>query len=146
MFSREFTTSIKRTPEWYAAAAETFLVLNAVCLAVRLLPFRHAIRLGSRKIFHPRSFIDERVLRRSVGLVNRWSDLLPWRSVCIQRGLALQWLLRSRGIDARLHYGARILQQRGLQAHVWVCVADRIVIGETVDDFKCLAVFPRDRQ
>lgn len=52
-------------------------------------------------------------------------------------------MLRRRGIDARLHYGIGFSESRDLQAHVWICVAGKIVIGAgPVKDYKCVAVFP----
>jgi hypothetical protein len=39
-------------------------------------------------------------------------------------------MLRKRGIDARLHYGARTVPHSGeLEAHVWVTVGREAVIG-----------------
>jgi hypothetical protein len=55
---------------------------------------------------------------------------LPWRTACIQKGLAVQRMLRSSGIDAVLHYGARHRPVTGkLEAHVWVTVDGRAVAG-----------------
>ena len=69
---------------------------------------------------------------------------LPWRTMCIEKGLAVQRLLRRNGIDARLHYGARNNAYRDrLEAHVWVTVDGRAVIGgEEADDFAELASYP----
>lgn len=69
---------------------------------------------------------------------------LPWRTVCIQKGLAVQRLLRSSGVDAILHYGARRAPDSGeLEAHVWVTVAGEAVIGgEEAVGFAEIAAFP----
>jgi hypothetical protein len=40
---------------------------------------------------------------RSMGYRYCDQTICPWTPVCIQRGLAAQWMLRRRGIDARLH-------------------------------------------
>jgi hypothetical protein len=68
---------------------------------------------------------------------------LPWRTVCIEKGLAAQRLLRQGGADARLHYGARHSDTGKLEAHVWVSVEDTVVIGgEEADGFAELGVYP----
>jgi hypothetical protein len=69
---------------------------------------------------------------------------MPWRTVCIEKGIAVQRLLRKSGIDAMLHYGARQDAQSGnLEAHVWVTVGESPVIGgEEAKKFSQIAVYP----
>jgi len=64
--------------------------------------------------------------------------------MCIEKGLALQRLLRTSGTDARLHYGARHDPVSGrLEAHVWVTVDGRAVIGgEEAVGFAEVASYP----
>ena len=101
-------------------------VLTAAAIAVAVLPFRTAIRFGlvrlaGRSTLRPLDYVwaVEAVARR-----------LPWRTVCIQKGLAVQRLLRGDGVDAVLHYGARRSPESGeLEAHVWVSVGGQTIIG-----------------
>jgi len=78
----------------------------------------------------------------------RWAidtatSYLPWKPVCIQRGLATQWMLRRRGIDARLHYGLTNDHENALRAHVWVeALGETLVGGEEVGDYVRVATFP----
>jgi hypothetical protein len=53
-------------------------------------------------------------------------------------------MLRSAGIEAVLHYGARhATVSRELEAHVWVTVAGEPVIGgEEASDFAAIAKYP----
>lgn len=69
---------------------------------------------------------------------------MPWRTMCIEKGVAVQRLLRKSGVDAQLHYGARHEPGSGkLQAHVWVTVGGEAVIGgEEAVDFNEIATFP----
>jgi hypothetical protein len=69
---------------------------------------------------------------------------LPWRIVCIQKGLAAQRMLRAAGMDAILHYGMRCLQQDDtLEAHVWVTVGQEAVIGgDEAEGFVTVATYP----
>ena len=115
----------------------------ALCLAstaLALLPFRRAILLGSVELGTDRTARVEDCIW-AVEAAARW---LPWRTVCIQHGLAAQRLLRRAGIDARLHYGAR--HEPGtakLQAHVWVTVDGKAVIGGSeAANFAEIAAFP----
>ena len=108
--------------------------------AVAVLPFRNAIRFGSI------------ALRRSGGVSSddiAWAVEVaarhtPWRTVCLHKGLAAQHMLRAMGIDALLHYGARHEpERRDLEAHVWVTVEGRAVIGgEEAAGFASVATFP----
>jgi hypothetical protein len=107
------------------AAATTLAMASSV---LRLTPFRRAIRFGSvalgRKQPRPSA------VRDCVWAIEAIGRRVPWRSACIQQGLALQRMLRVRGVDARLHYGARQDAASGrLEAHVWVTVGGEAVIG-----------------
>ncbi len=51
-------------------------------------------------------------------VVDSLADIVAFKAVCLQRSLALQWLMRRRGVDAILHYGIEISAK--LKAHVWV--------------------------
>ena len=115
-------------------------VLTASSTAVAVLPFRRAIRFGSVQLGSPNASSVED-LAWAVQAVSR---RLPWRTVCIQRGLAVQRMLRAAGIDAILHYGARQSSGNGkLEAHVWVSVHGRTVIGgEEAPQFALLASYP----
>jgi hypothetical protein len=117
------------------------VALSAASGAVALLPFERAIRLGSvplggnRKRLHG----DD-----CVWAIEAAAWRLPWRTMCIEKGIAVQRLLRRSGTDARLHYGARHHPDTGkLEAHVWVTVDDQIVIGgDGADGFAEVGVFP----
>ena len=103
------------------------LVLAAASAAVALLPFRRAIRFGS--VGRGRGRAQFRA-NEYVWAVETAARYLPLRTMCIEKGLAVQRLLRRSGSDARLHYGARHDPETGrLQAHVWVSLDDVIVIG-----------------
>ena len=118
-------------------AASTLTIASA---AVALLPFRHAIQFGSIALRPPRDASPEDV----VWAVEAAARRMPWRTVCLQKGLAVQHMLRTAGLDALLHYGARHEPTgRDLEAHVWVTVGGRAVIGgEGAGGFAAVATFP----
>lgn len=121
--------------------AEALAALALASLAIALLPFRRVAAAASRPGRRARR-ADAETVRRVRGAVQGWGRRVPWKAVCFQRGLALHWMLRRRGIRSVLLYGAR-RQGEGLAAHVWVDVDGRTVIGgEEAANFACLARFP----
>jgi hypothetical protein len=123
--------------------AEALAALALASLAIALLPFRWVAAAASvrgRRASRP----DSGTVRRVRGAIRGWSRRVPWKAVCFQRGLALHWMLRRRGIPSVLLYGAR-REGDGLAAHVWVDVEGETVIGgEEAPSFACLARFPPD--
>ncbi|MEA3063964.1 MAG: hypothetical protein QOJ27_392, partial [Sphingomonadales bacterium] len=107
--------------------AEALAALALASLAIALLPFRRvAAAASARGRREPR--VDPETVRRVRGAVQGWARRVPWKAVCFQRGLALHWMLRRRGIRSVLLYGAR-RKGDGLAAHVWVDVEGKTVIG-----------------
>ena len=118
-------------------------VLALMTLAVRLVPFRHLMRLaewplgGSPKI--PREALPKRV---------RWLlQVLSRRTpgaVCLHQSLTAQILLRRRGAPAVLYYGANPGDAKGLKAHAWVvCDGVDVIGGDVASEYAVLATFPR---
>ena len=104
--------------------AATWLTIASA--AVARVPFRMAIRLGCI----PLGRRSPASVERAVWAIEAAARRLPIRAMCIEKGIALQRLLRAAGFSAILHYGARLDPQTGeLQAHVWVTIDDRIIIG-----------------
>lgn len=116
------------------------MMLALASAAVALLPFRWAIRFGAVRLGgrHNHEVED------CVWAIEAAARRLPLRTVCIEKGIALQRMLRRSGRDARLHYGARREAANGvLEAHVWVTLAGIPVIGgDEADNFAELACFP----
>ena len=120
--------------------AEAVLGLLAGWAAVRFLPFRTAVRIASIELGRRVRTTEVERLSRAVAVA---AKRVPWRAVCFQQGLALQWMLRRRGIDAKLHYGVGNAPSSDLRAHVWVSAGESIVMGgEEAAGFKCVATYP----
>jgi Transglutaminase-like superfamily len=116
-----------------------WVVLTMASAAVALLPFRIAIRFGTRSIGAAKHSLAD-----WIGAVETAARYVPWRTMCIEKGLAVQRLMRRSGVDARLHYGARHAAETGkLEAHVWVTVAGEAVFGgEEATGYAELARYP----
>jgi hypothetical protein len=122
---------------------ESLAAIAASSAAVRFLPFRWAIRIGSRKLSKAAAADRNEILRDARWSIEAVAARVPWRAVCLQQGLALQWMLRMRGIDAVLHYGLAKEKGEELEAHAWVAVGDNLIIGgEIAPKFRCVATFP----
>lgn len=127
------------------SASQIRLLLRATVLlglasaAVSVLPFRIAIRLGSVRLGRQASSVEQYLW--AIGAAAR---RIPSRAMCIEKGLALQRMLRSGGIDAILHYGARHHPESGdLEAHVWVTVNGKPIIGGMeAADFAPISNYP----
>jgi hypothetical protein len=126
-------------------AATAAALLAWASLTLKLLPFARAISSASGPVRRQGRKSDVS-LEQLVIAVRRASDVVPWRSVCIHQGLALQRFLRSRGFDAVLCYGTAHVDGE-LKSHVWVKVGDRTVIGgEEAPDYQLLATYPDTAQ
>ena len=121
---------------------EAAAAVCAASLAVRLLPFKWAVGLSCRPEGKSNPLPDA-LLTDVQWSVDAATRHLPWNPVCIQRGLAAQWMLRRRGIDARLHYGLTNDSEALLKAHVWVdALGKTIVGGDEAGDYVRVATFP----
>lgn len=120
--------------------AEAVIELLQAWAVVRFLPFRSAVTFGSTRLAEEKPGMSDAQLAWAVSAASAHT---PWRSVCFQQGLALQRMLRRRGVDARLDYGIGHSDAGDLQAHVWVSVDGVTVIGgEQAPHFKCVASYP----
>jgi hypothetical protein len=113
-------------PRHWSTIAEAGLALAIASAATRLLPFNRYIRLGALPIDRAGKLASPEV----AGIVDALGRRMPFRSVCLHRGIALQRLLRRRGVDGLLHYGVRLPNdEKGISAHVWVSVGEEVLLG-----------------
>jgi hypothetical protein len=129
------------------SSRELFLLVEAgimVSLAALMLstrPFRDIAADARRKAATGKATATSAA---EIGwAVRAIADRAPFRAVCFQRGLAAHWMLRRRGLDSVMFFGAASLESKGLSAHVWVTSEGKGVVGaETADQFAVLARFP----
>lgn len=109
---------------------------------IRFWPFRAALNFGSVPLSKNMKISVETIDELSWS-VRTIAKKVPFRALCFEQGLTLQRMLRRRGIDARLHYGIGKNDASLIEAHVWVNVGDRVVIGEQGQErFQSVAIFP----
>lgn len=129
--------------EHWGTLVEAGMALAAASAATRLLPFKRYIELGARPIRQTDRATGPEIAR----IVDALGRRLPFRAVCLQQGIALQWMLRRRGVEAILHYGVQLPKTEGeIRAHVWVSVDGRVLIGAPQhEDYTEVARYPKPR-
>lgn len=125
--------------------AEALLQVTLASAVIATRPFCTSVAFGSRPL--GRAGRRRAETAETIALV-RWSveaaaSRVPWRALCFQKGLALQRMLRRRGIPAHLHYGIGKIDDGAIEAHVWVAAENAIAIGgEAAAGFATVAIFP----
>jgi hypothetical protein len=141
-FRHHLRRAISRGWEANLRLAEALAALTGAAAVIRVRQFRGAVSFGSVRVRQGGVLSADNVdeLAQAVRSVARQ---LPFRALCFEQGLALQRMLRKRGVDAHLNYGIGKNGLDQIEAHVWVTAGDRVVIGEqNLDGFRSVAVFP----
>ena len=140
MRARPLARFRRLSPERRRLLVQATVLLSRATLIVVLMPFRSAMRFGCAPVGRRQTVKTEDV----IWAVETAANILPWRIVCIEKGLVAQRMLRAAGMDAILHYGVRTLwQDDSLEAHVWVTVGERLLIGgEEAHGFAAVATYP----
>jgi hypothetical protein len=136
-----------RSPLASPAVANRLLVAEAIWelwrgwLAIKRRPFSQIVA-ADRSALGSAGGADPRRVARSVEIARR---KVPWRAKCFESALALRAMLRRRGIACVLHYGIGRGQAADLRAHVWLSVADEVLIGGAeAGEFVEVADFPSE--
>jgi len=119
---------------------EALVELTAASMKVRFVPFRRITSaIARRAVRADARAVDVDRLRWAIHAAAR---RLPLRTKCIETALALQAMLRRRGVVSVLHYGVRRDDEGKLGAHVWLTIDGEFVIGgECAPEFACVATF-----
>jgi hypothetical protein len=64
--------------------------------------------------------------------VTRAARHVPFSAVCLPQAMAARIMLKRRGVDSVLHFGARIGQDKPIDAHAWLDAAGVEVTGYPV--------------
>jgi hypothetical protein len=77
---------------------------------------------------------DEDTVDRIAFAVRAMGARVPWRSDCLVQALAAQHWLAAKAIGSTVHLGVKLCEAP-LDAHAWLKVGDRIVLGGDVGDY-----------
>ncbi len=119
-----------RAPAGFSVAIlEAALFLSVARVLVKWVPFGRWRRTVAMRDAAPMSNGNARAAdaqsiaraRRLARVVRRVARLMPFEAACLPRAVALQWMLRRRGVASRLVLGARRnLENDELQLHAWL--------------------------
>jgi len=107
------------------------LLLEAIKLGMRVLPFRILRRLLTRMVDMPLKpwGATRSSAKRVAWAVEVASHHTPGNKTCLAQALATQLLLARRGYPALLHIGVVTGEQEQFQAHAWIETEGEVVIG-----------------
>jgi hypothetical protein len=129
--------------------ADRILLANAVIslgiarVLIVALRFRQVAKLASKAVPPSSPNNAEALISKIRWAVQAGATRVPWRALCFEQGLAAHMMLRRRGVNTVLFYGAAPNLDEKLAAHVWVRYGSADVIGgESASQFAVLATFP----
>ena len=143
---RRIAGFIPLVPAWrYALFAESLVLLIGAAAAIRFLPFARLRALASRRLggAGPKAAARAELVARVRWAVAAAARRSPARAKCFEQGLTAQIMLRRRGIDSTLYYGASTEPEGAMRTHVWVRAGDVAVCGtRAAEDFEIMLALP----
>ena len=129
--------------------AEALFALWMARCAMALLPFRRiADWLGTPGVETPATAtIEEIRIAQEIGwAVAAVARRVPWDGRCLAQALTASLMLRRRGIEGTVSFGASQGESAGFDAHAWLRLGPAIVTGgASYEKFKVLTTFARRR-
>jgi hypothetical protein len=74
-----------------------------------------------------------------VRAISRAAAIVPWRADCLVQALAAKRRLEQRGVRCSIELGTRLTADGQLDAHAWVQVGGRTVLGASDAPYPLLA-------
>jgi hypothetical protein len=131
--------------KWLLAEALIALLLTRGAMA--LLPFRRiAAWLGTPGAESPATAMVEEIrIAQEIGwAVDVVARRVPWDGRCLAQALAATGMLRRRGLDGTVSFGACQNESDGFCAHAWLRLGPCMVTGKSGSQhFKIFTTFAR---
>ncbi len=111
---------------------EALTALAIARLAMASLPFRRiAAWLGTSEAEGPATATSEDIhVAQEIGwAVGALARRVPWDGRCLAQALAATGMLRRRGLEGTVSFGARRGSSAGFDAHAWLRLGSCIVTG-----------------
>jgi len=126
--------------------AEALIALAIARVAMALLPFRRiAVWLGTAGAETPATASAEEIhIAQEIGwAVGTLGRRVPWDGRCMAQALAASVMLRRRGLEGTVSFGART-GAAGFEAHAWLRLGPCVVTGGPAhQSFKTFTTFAR---
>ena len=128
--AKAFRAFVRAPAATKATALEAAAALLLARLLVKHVPMRRW-RRGLVLVEPPGPDAPKRRLsRRTAYVMRRIARHAPFSAICLPQAMALQWMLRRRGVASRLIFGARRKAEGAeLDFHAWLTVGGKCVIG-----------------
>lgn len=123
---------IFRNRHLFRYCVESLLELTVWKILILCLPFRRWSRWSGRfqsETLKENRLRELRVLRSISRSIQISSQLIPWRSKCLDQALAAQDMLARRKLPSTVYYGMVKDDTGKWLAHAWVRCGDQWVIG-----------------
>jgi hypothetical protein len=128
---------------------EALIALLVARAAKAFLPFRRiAAWLGTPGVESPATATAEeiRMAQEVSWAVSAVARRVPWDSRCFAQSLAATWMLRRRGLEGTVSFGASQGSSAGFDAHAWLRFGPCMVTGGSGHQrFKAFTTFARRR-
>lgn len=122
---------------------EALVALGVARLVVLLIPFRHYSKLMGADGESSSQTVAPGQLYRVGRAIESVSRHTPWRSKCLEQGLAAKAMLRRRGLSNTLYLA--VAREATLEAHAWLRSGDVCVTGQAeLDRYTVVARFADD--
>jgi hypothetical protein len=95
-------------------------------LALLAVPFRRLAALGMQQLPKPAPSAGADKIAWAIRVASRY---VP-QSTCLVQALAARMMLSRVGLSANLHIGVAMAPAKGFQAHAWVELGNKVIIGE----------------
>lgn len=125
------------TPLSAPSRLSSFMALVGAKVVLRVIGLRRAVSLV-RRFTAGATALDITYATGACARIHAVSRYSPFRAECLPRSLAAVWLLRTRGIDARLRLGTL---PRPFEAHAWVEV-DETPVSDDPETLSMYQPFP----
>jgi len=111
-----------------------FWLLGVARLMVLILPASQYSRLfGHDMGVLPLSLLvenEQRLRARRIGnVIAAIANITPWRSLCLEQALAIQFFLRWYRIPSVVYFGVARDEDNTMRAHAWTCVGPVFATG-----------------
>jgi Transglutaminase-like superfamily len=126
---------------------EALIALAIARCAIILISFRRiAAWLGIPGTESPLNATSEQIeIANEIGwALGQLSRRVPWDSRCLAQALSATWMLRRRGLESTVIFGADLRMSREFVAHAWLRFGPCVVTGGVGRDrFKTLTSITR---
>lgn len=128
---------------------EALVALAIARVAMAFLPFRRiAAWLGTPGAESPATAtVEETSIAKDIGwAVGVLGPRVPWDGRCLAQALAATGMLRRRGLEGTVSFGARQGNAAAFDAHAWLRLGSCVVTGGPAHEhFKTFTTFARRR-